>query len=71
MKTKPVGAEGVGRRDWLKRATAVPAAAAVAAGLPAARAPGAAPAVPAAGDERPRGYHLSDHIRRYYALARY
>ena len=69
---KTTGTEPHGRREFLKRAavsggtvTVAAAAGAAAAGAdaPAANVPDAAP--------RARGYRMTDHIERYYRLARF
>jgi hypothetical protein len=71
MKTKPRSTDAQGRRGLLKGAAGLPVAAAVVAALPAA-ATRDAPTAPLRDDEpAARGYHLSDHIRHYYRLARF
>lgn len=58
------------RRSILRGALALPAAVAAGATTAAASAP-PLPAAAQAAAHPPHGYHLSDHIRRYYALAKY
>ena len=62
-----------GRREFLKRAAVTGGAVTVAAAAGAATAATDGPAATAAVDTAPesRGYRMTDHIERYYRLARF
>ena len=65
--------EPQGRREFLKRAAVTGGAVTVAAAAGAAAAGTDGPAATGAGDTVPesRGYRMTDHIERYYRLARF
>ena len=71
MKTKST--EPHGRREFLKRAAVTGGAVTVAAAAGAAAAGTELPATAGAADTAPesRGYRVTDHIERYYRLARF
>ena len=70
---KKTSSEPHGRREFLKRAAVtgggVTVAAAVGARIAGAAEPVSGPAVEAVPEHR--GYHMTDHIERYYRLARF
>ena len=69
---KTTGTEPHGRREFLKRAAVTGGAVTVAAAAGSAAAATDAPAasVPAAAPQS-RGYRMTDHVERYYRLARF
>ena len=70
---KTTGTEPHGRREFLKRAAVTGGAVTVAAAAGAAAAGTDAPAAADVLDTAPqsRGYRMTDHIERYYRLARF
>ena len=71
MKTKST--EPHGRREFLKRAAVTGGAVTVAAAAGAAAAGPDMPATAGIADTAPesRGYRVTDHVERYYRLARF
>ena len=70
---KTTTTEPHGRREFLKRAAVTGGAVTVAAAAGAAAAGTDGPATVSAVDTAPesRGYRMTDHIERYYRLARF
>ena len=70
---KTTSSEPQGRREFLKRAAVTGGAVTVAAAAGTAAADTGAPATASALETAPesRGYRMTDHIERYYRLARF
>ena len=70
---KTTGTEPHGRREFLRRAAVTGGAVTVAAAAGAAAAGTGGPAAADVRDTAPqsRGYRMTDHIERYYRLARF
>ena len=68
---KTTSTEPHGRREFLKRAAVTGGAVTVAAAAGAAAADAPAPVEIADTTPESRGYRMTDHIERYYRLARF